>query len=267
MLTGLAAPLTVALALGGAPEASFVLQGKVLDPTRAPILAARVSATTSRDQRSTPTAETDADGEFKLAPSPRQLHDQGDGPRVPRGFAGGGRAPQRRRHAGVRAQAGALWGVDHGPLSRRLQGRRDQQRHEDAHVPARRAAVGHRDHEGAHPRPADAEHRRRDALHARHPGAPGREQPRPGHHPRQQLLRRLLRERRARRRAVLPRPLQPRARRGAEGTERHDLRARRRRRRRQPRDQGGRLPALARGHRSRAARTATSASPATSTSR
>ena len=96
---------------------------------------------------------------------------------------------------------------------------------------------------------------------------PGREQSRPGGHPRQQLVGRLLRQRRARRRAVLPRPLQPRARRGAEGTERHDLRPRRRRRRDQPRDQGGRLHAAARGHRCRAARTATSASPPTSTSR
>ena len=46
-------------------------------------------------------------------------------------------------------------------------------------------------------------------------------------------------ERRARRRAVLPRPLQPRSRRGAQGAERDDLRPRRRRRRRQPRHQGG----------------------------
>ena len=84
--------------------------------------------------------------------------------------------------------------------------------------------------------PDDDEHRRRHALRARHHGAPGREQPRPGHHPRQQLVGRLLRRRRARRRAVLPRPLQPRPRRGAQGTERDDLRPRRRRRRRQPRD-------------------------------
>ena len=39
-------------------------------------------------------------------------------------------------------------------------------------------------------------------------GASGREQPRSDHHPRQQLVGRLLRRRRARRRAVLPRPLQ-----------------------------------------------------------
>ena len=89
--------------------------------------------------------------------------------------------------------------------------------------------------------------------------APGREQPRPGHHPRQQLVGRLLRQRRARRRAVLPRPLQPRARRGAQGAERDDLRPRRRRRRDQPRHQGSRLPAAARGRRCRAARSATSA--------
>ena len=45
-------------------------------------------------------------------------------------------------------------------------------------------------------------------------------------------------ERRARRRAVLSRSLQPGARRGAQGVERDDLRSRRRRRRHQPRDQG-----------------------------
>ena len=81
-----------------------------------------------------------------------------------------------------------------------------------------------------------------------HQRAPGREQPRPGDHPRQQLLGRLLRQRRARRRAVLPRPLQPRSRRGAEGAERADLRPRRRRRRDQSRHQGGGLPAGARVH-------------------
>ena len=100
-----------------------------------------------------------------------------------------------------------------------------------------------------------------------HHRAPGREQPRPGHHPRQQLVGRLLRRRRARRRAVLPRPLQPRSRRGAEGPERDDLRPRRRRRRGQPRDQGGRLHAAARSHAAGRHRTATSASPPISTSR
>ena len=76
---------------------------------------------------------------------------------------------------------------------------------------------------------------------------PGGEQPRPGDHPRQQLVGGLLRRRRARRRPVLPRPVQPRSRRGAEGAERDDLRPRRRRRRDQPRDQGGRLRAAAGG--------------------
>ena len=88
--------------------------------------------------------------------------------------------------------------------------------------------------------------------------APGREQSRPGHHPRQQLVRRLLRQRRPRRRAVLPRPLQPRARRGAEGAERDDLRPRRRRRRHQPRDEGGRRSSRFARSRCRAACTATS---------
>ena len=88
------------------------------------------------------------------------------------------------------------------------------------------------------------EHRRRGALRARRHRAPGREQPRPARHPRQQHVRRLLRGRRARRRAVLPRPLQPRSRRGAQGSQRHDLRPRRRRRRRQSRRR--RKPAFSR---------------------
>ena len=67
---------------------------------------------------------------------------------------------------------------------------------------------------------------RRRALRPRRRHPPGREQPRPGHHPRQQLLGRLLPRRRARRRPVLPRPLQPRARGGPEGPERDGLRPR-----------------------------------------
>ena len=98
-------------------------------------------------------------------------------------------------------------------------------------------------------------------------GAPGREQPRSDHHPRQQLVGRLLRQRRARRRAVLPRSLQPESRRGAQGTERDDVRPRRRRRRGQPRQQGGAVPAAVRSVRCRAGCTATSGSRPTSISR
>jgi catecholate siderophore receptor len=69
MLIGFAAPLAVALAVGDAPDARFVLQGKVLDPTRAPVSAARVTAVSS-DRRSMPTALTDGSGAFKLALPP-----------------------------------------------------------------------------------------------------------------------------------------------------------------------------------------------------
>ena len=69
MLIGFAVPLAVALAVGDAPDARFVLQGKVLDPTRAPVSAARVTAVSS-DRRSTPTALTDGSGEFALALPP-----------------------------------------------------------------------------------------------------------------------------------------------------------------------------------------------------
>ncbi len=147
-----------------------------------------------------------------------------------------GRPPSPRpRPAGGRPR------IHHRARRERLPGADDQQRHEDADPAARRAAVGHRRHPRADAGPADDQHRRRRALCPRHHPPPGGEQPRPGRHPRQQLLGRLLRRRRPRRRAVLPRPVQPRSRGGPEGAERHDLRPRRRRRRDQSRDQGGRV--------------------------
>ena len=78
MLTAFAVPLAIAFALGDASAAGFALRGKVLDPTRAPVAKARVTAT-SADQRSTPTTETDANGEFTLALAPRELQRQGHG--------------------------------------------------------------------------------------------------------------------------------------------------------------------------------------------
>ena len=85
-----------------------------------------------------------------------------------------------------------------------------------------------------------------DALHAGRRHRAGRRQPRHADPPRQQHDLGLLRRRRSRRRPVLPRRLQRRSRRGAQGPERHDLRPRRRRRRDQPRDAAGRLGAGAR---------------------
>ncbi len=69
MPTFFALSLAASLALGDAAEAGFVLQGKVLDPTHAPVSAARVTAVSS-DQRFSPTTQTDASGEFKLALTP-----------------------------------------------------------------------------------------------------------------------------------------------------------------------------------------------------
>src|SRR5258706_2568122 len=69
MLTVLAVPIVIALASGAAPDAHFVLQGRVLDPTRAPVLAARVTAV-SADPRATPTTRTDATGAFVLVLPP-----------------------------------------------------------------------------------------------------------------------------------------------------------------------------------------------------
>ncbi len=65
-LTALALPLAAVLALGAAPDDRFILQGTVLDPTRAPIPAALVTAV-SKDQRSRLTTRTDTNGEFRLA--------------------------------------------------------------------------------------------------------------------------------------------------------------------------------------------------------
>ena len=73
-------------------------------------------------------------------------------------------------------------------------------------------------------------------------GVRGRGQPRYAGVARQQLDRRLLRGRHPRRRAVHPRCLQPGARGGAEGTERHGFRTRRQRRRDQPHHPPGRWP-------------------------
>jgi catecholate siderophore receptor len=70
LLTTFAVPLAAVLALGTAPEQPFMLQGKVLDPTGAPVSVARVMAV-ANGQRSTPTTHTDANGEFKLALPPR----------------------------------------------------------------------------------------------------------------------------------------------------------------------------------------------------
>ena len=69
MLSAFAFPLALALALGGAPDARFVVSGTVLDPSRAPVSAARVTAISS-DQRSTKTARTDGGGAFELALPP-----------------------------------------------------------------------------------------------------------------------------------------------------------------------------------------------------
>jgi catecholate siderophore receptor len=62
-------PLAFALALGNAPADRFVLEGRVLDPTRAPVPAARVAAISS-DPRASVTTQTDASGEFRMALAP-----------------------------------------------------------------------------------------------------------------------------------------------------------------------------------------------------
>jgi catecholate siderophore receptor len=70
VLTALATPLALALALGDAPDTRFVLHGRVLDPTRAPLPAARVGAASSDGGSSPATTMTDAGGQFTLALPP-----------------------------------------------------------------------------------------------------------------------------------------------------------------------------------------------------
>jgi len=57
------------LALAAVVDDSFVLQGKVLDPTRAPVVGAQVTAVAS-DSRPTPSIVTDGSGGFSLALRP-----------------------------------------------------------------------------------------------------------------------------------------------------------------------------------------------------
>jgi hypothetical protein len=165
-------------------------------------------------------------------------------PRAGGGLRGDGATgePQGEPRRALRLRpAGGGERIHHRQGPERLPGPRDLHRHQDGDAAPGRPAGGHGRHPAADPGPAHDQHGRRRALRARHHPAPGGEQSRPADHPRQQHLGGLLRRRRAGRRAVLPRPVQSRSRRGPEGTERHDLRAARRRRRHQPGDQGGRV--------------------------
>ena len=142
-----------------------------------------------------------------------------------------------RAAVAARGGAGRLFHRGHHP------------RDEDAHPAARRAAVGERGHARRDRRPGHAGDGRRGALRSRRADGAGRGAPRRPHHPRQRQHRRLLRGRRARRRAVSARPVQRRAGGGAEGEQRDDLRARRRRGRAEPCQQGGAVGAGPRHHR------------------
>ena len=162
--------------------------------------------------------------------------------------------PLHARHAGAgrpplgpaaRARAAALHRPGHG-AGAEPRGPAGHERHAHGHAAARRAAVRECRDPGPGRGPEDAGHRRRGALHAGCRHRAGRRQSRHADLPRQQLHLGLLRRRHPRRRPVLPRPLQRRARRGLEGPERHDLRARRRGRRDQPREPAGRLAAVTR---------------------
>jgi catecholate siderophore receptor len=65
LLTAFAVPLAAALALA-TPDEPFLLQGTVLDPSRAPVSAARVTAAASEDGSARAT-RTDSKGQFSLA--------------------------------------------------------------------------------------------------------------------------------------------------------------------------------------------------------
>ena len=225
-------------ASAGQEPSTVIVRGIVLDELRAPIVGARVTATADNATGPTPAiaGATSAMGAFALTLPPGRF--------VIRIAADGFREASQTVVASTTGSPALQFvlqvaGVRENVTVNAPSGYRVPSVTTATKTPTplrRRAAVGHGRHAGADPRPDDDERRRRRALRARRHGAPGREQPRPDHHPRQQLVGRLLRRRRARRRAVLPRSLQPRSRRGAQGPQRHDLRPRRRRRRRQPRD-------------------------------
>ena len=246
--------LVAALSLPVSLSAQTSYHATVLDSSRAPIAGATVTATPVAGGAAV-TAVTDQRGEFALA--------------LPAGTftvtieSVGFRLATQRVNAsrpgdgaaGIRAAGRGVPGDGERERPQGLQRPGHFERHAHVDAAARRAAVGHGHHAGTDARPADDEHRRRRALRAGHRRPPGREQPRRRGDSRQPLLGRLLPQRHPRRRAVLPRPLQPRSRRGAEGAQRPGLRPRQRRRRHQPGGQGSRVHAgarvLAPGRRSR----------------
>ena len=127
-----------------------------------------------------------------------------------------------------------------------LRNRDEQFSNQNVNPAPRHPAIHHRRDAGTDQGSDDDERGRRSPLYPRHHRPPGRKQSRPTRDPRQQQLSRLLRQRRARRRAVLSRPLQPRSCRSIEGSQRHDFRPGRRRRRDQPRHQVSRFHAAPR---------------------
>ena len=162
-----------------------------------------------------------------------------------RGRGGDFRDPgdlDRRGNAAARAGRGRC-----GGHRNRIRARAHPHGHEDRHAAARCSAVGHRRVPGRDRGPVDAEHGGRRALRAGCGHGAGRGQPRHAHPAGQCLHRGFLRRRRARRRRVLPRPVQRRARGGAQGTERDDLRPRGCGRTHQPCDAPGRVGRCARG--------------------
>ena len=190
--------------------------------------------------------------------SERRLHvDPGGGPlhrrrrgrRVRTGLSDRDRAAATGGPTGIRAAAGRHPRSRDGQRARGLPGSGDYQRDQDADTVARRAAVGHRDHSRVDAGPPDVGSRRRGALPTRRHRPSGRKQPRSGRHSRQHLVRGLFSQWHPRRCPVLPGPVQRRSRRGAEGSQRDDVRPWRRRRCGQSGDQGRGVHTVARNDR------------------
>ena len=150
----------------------------------------------------------------------------------------------RRRSAGAATAGDPRRGKQRRPSI--SPGQRDDG-DEDRHAAEGDPRVDHRRAGAAHQGRVAAQHGRPAALRARRDDAPGRGQSRRRRAARQPHQRRLLHQRHPRRRAGVPRRLQPRAARGAQGTGRRDLRSRRRRRRDQPRHEAAGLRAGRRG--------------------
>ena len=171
-------PFLAQTAAAQSAPARVIVHGTIRDTSKAPIVGAVVTAA-APGQTAPASTTTNARGEFELSLPPGRYTvtaaADGFAPLAqPLSLSADTTTPDFvLQVAGIRDSRHREW-------RRSVHVTRHQQRHQDADAAARRAAVGHRRHQGADQGPADDEHRRRRALRARRHRASGREQPRPG---------------------------------------------------------------------------------------